>query len=255
MSKSFNKLAQQLLVNQGFDLSIDGRDSDAFRAAIKDFQIREGLKPTATVTEETLNALRAFDVPLPRPRPAFVAKAATLPHSVGREQFVAGDPGGLVEEGNDPLRFGVDARTLEEPDGHVVLASLTPSGDKLSDAEVIEQYRLTGAHMGKFGDQASATAYARRLQNPPREIWPNQFQDMFTGSLSRKEFDERFTGEVKTLDQSSGVGMDNKRHPPKLKPRPKTQPKGFKTPKELEALRLMIEGIGKIGNRAMGPQK
>lgn len=80
----FNAFLQQLLVKQGYAITVDGIAGTKTRDALKAFQRRAGLPVTGTATAATLAALRrpGAAVPMPRPRPeTFQPPPAPMPEA------------------------------------------------------------------------------------------------------------------------------------------------------------------------------
>lgn len=126
---------------------------------------------------------------LPKPRPAYVAQAATLPSYPGRASFTVGDPGGLLEEGNinlderpvvdngDGTYSTVKSASFEEDGIEVLVPTLDPTGRQMSDEEAYQRYRDTGEFLGKFDTPDSATAYAKRLSLRQNKLLPSVNKD------------------------------------------------------------------------------
>lgn len=130
-------------------------------------------------------------VPLPRIRPQYFGQAVSMPSAPDRQDFTVGDPGGLLEEGNinlakRPHRDNGDgtfstivSKSFEEDGVEVLIPTLGPNGEDLTDEQALQRYHETGEFLGKFSNPAAATAYAQRLSlgigTPKRD--PDAFID------------------------------------------------------------------------------
>lgn len=169
---------------------------------------------------------------LPVPRSQYVSQAAKLPSALDRGSFTVGDPGGLVEEGNIDLgaRKQVDnddgtfstvvSKSFEMDGFEVLVPTLDPDGNPLSDQQAVDRFMETGEHLGKFDTPESATAYARRLseaQNPniPRD--PDHYID-----LGSERWRDVFIRAPQVPRPTRSLKVE--RSPTRPKPRPKSTP-------------------------------
>lgn len=173
---------------------------------------------------------------LPVPRSQYVSKAAQLPSAPDRASFTVGDPGGLLEEGNIDLgaRKRVDngdgtfstvvSKSFEEDGFEVLIPTLDPDGNPLSDEEAVARYKETGEHLGKFDTPDSATAYAIRLserQDPALPRDPDAYID-----LGSERWRDVFIKAPAMAAAANRKRSFDKENPPR--PKPKPRPKGYR---------------------------
>lgn len=169
---------------------------------------------------------------LPVPRSQYVSQAAQLPSVPDRGAYTVGDPGGLIEEGNIDLgaRKRVDngdgtfstvvSKSFEEDGVEILVPTLDPDGNSLTDDQAVQRYHDTGEHLGKFDTPESATAYAIRLserQNAmvPRD--PDNYIDL--GSERWRDVFVRAPAEAAAANRKRSFDRENPKAAP-AKPRP-----------------------------------
>lgn len=203
-----------------------------------------------------------LDQPLPPPRPAYVAQATALPSAPDRHEYTFGDPGGLVEEGNiniaqrkrvdngDGTFSTVKSKSFEEDGVEVLIPTMDPDGNDLSDDDALKLYEETGQHLGKFRSPDQATAYAQRLSlslgGPTHD--PDAFID-----LNSQRWRDVFGGDSgmyearKVIQQNKGKRSAQGAKPPLAPqanvPTPRPKPKRSRPtpkPEAIQALRDML---------------
>lgn len=186
---------------------------------------------------------------LPQPRPAYVAQAAKLPSAPDRGSFTVGDPGGLIEEGNIDLgarkrvengdgTFSTVVSKSFEMDGlEILVPTLDPDGNSMTDDQAVQRYMETGEHLGKFDTPDAATAYAVRLserQNPmiPRD--PDHYIDL--GSERWRDVFVRAPAEAAAANRKRSFDAEV------AKPRP-ARPKPVTTKRDTPQIDWMMDRV------------
>lgn len=93
---------------------------------------------------------------------------------------------------------------FEHNNMHVVVPTITESGELLSDSQAIEKYLSSNWHLGKFGDRRAASRYASLLKDTDIENMDNQFTEVDDGHDDKKS-KRRF------IDASAVKRNDNNR--------------------------------------------
>lgn len=158
-------------------LRAQSKEELARRAALhtaRRFAEGRGSGATKSMFDER-NPEEILQSPLPPPRPAYVAQATALPSAADRHEYTVGDPGGLVEEGNiniakrkrvdngDGTFSTVKSKSFEEDGIEILIPTMDPEGNDLTDDQAYALYQESGQHLGKFRSPEQATAYAERL--------------------------------------------------------------------------------------------
>lgn len=170
---SFNTFLQQLLVQQGYSLAVDGVAGAKTRAALMAFQRRAGLPVTGTATNATLSALRRPNaaVPMPRPRPAQPG-----------DPMPAGTPTGAYEPPPTPVPAGTPlagyeprpapaappAADMQSP--MPMSAGIAEGGNSPLADPAVRSYMPTdvrGPNVPDFGAAGPMPAYPPNLAAPP----------------------------------------------------------------------------------------
>ena len=143
---------------------------------------RVNVQVTAPADADPIVLRAGMEAMLPRVRRALEDQETRMAPSAAPQ----GPTPGLMERGNIDLATRPRAKTADgstatvrsmsfEEDGEEVLVpTVSPDGQILSDDEALDLYRSTGQHLGKFASADDATAYAERLHEAQERFYDAQ---------------------------------------------------------------------------------
>jgi hypothetical protein len=79
-----------------------------------------------------------------------------------------------VVENADGSFSTVKSASFEFEGEHVLLPTLDPDGEHMTDDEAVARYRKTGEHLGIYDSQASADAAAKKISKGPGSARPEK---------------------------------------------------------------------------------